>query len=609
MATALQIAIRAELTGLRKDLASTGQLTATEIRKMVSETRTAIKELENAGKASAATGRTAAAGMGQAAAATGNLRSQIFDVATSLQGGMNPLTVLSQQGPQIAEAMLAAGNGVQALKAALLSTGAVVGAVAAVLGPLYLGFRTLTEDSARAAEVAERVSNQYAALSAIMDDTRAKTVELAVATGQLSEAQGDAFAAGAAGLRQYNAATEETRKRLGEIAEGQQSWRTALADTVDAIAEVNPLARTTAFLIDGITTSTAEYEAEADTLRGTLTSAVDVLRTNVTVTNDLDAATRRNAEAARFAKDAAKDNSKAQREQAAALAELLALEQSRSDSLLSNQGRIEVTTARELDRIAELASAYSGVAEVQDAAYAASQAVREAAAEEMAAEVVRVQEAEAAKQAAIAAKFQAERDEARRTAMARIEQEHLVAEAQGRIAGAVADTASALAARVAEDNKEAATGLFAVAKAAALAQVAIDTALAVSKINATWAAVPPVAAALTAGAIAVGVAQAATIASQQPAFHTGGLVGSAPDEVSARLLPGEGVVSRQGMDALGTEALNRVNRGESPTASPSVSYLVYSGRVLDAYTWDAARRPGSPLRSITTAGKKKPGRR
>ena len=120
MATALQIAIRAELSGLRKDLTSTGQLTATEIRKMVSETRTAIKELENAGKASATAGKTAAAGMGQAAAATSNLRSQIFDVGVSLQAGQNPQTVLSQQGPQIAEAMLAAGNGVQALKAALL---------------------------------------------------------------------------------------------------------------------------------------------------------------------------------------------------------------------------------------------------------------------------------------------------------------------------------------------------------------------------------------------------------------------------------------------------------------------------------------------------------
>ena len=65
-----------------------------------------------------------------------------------------------------------------------------------------------------------------------------------------------------------------------------------------------------------------------------------------------------------------------------------------------------------------------------------------------------------------------------------------------------------------------------------------------------------------------------------------------------------------GIQAMGGAAgVNAANRGESPTAGPSVSYLVYSGRVLDAYTWDAARRPGSPLRSITTAGRKKPGRR
>lgn len=609
MATALQVAIRAELTALRKDLAQVSGLTATEARKMVVETRAAIKELEAAGKASATAGKQAAGGMGQAASATTNLRSQIFDIATSLQGGMNPLTVLSQQGPQVAEAMMAAGGGVQALKAALLSTATVVGGVVAVLGPLYLGFRTLTEDSTRAAETAERVSSQYAGLTGIMEDTRAKTVELAVATGQLTEAQGDAYAAGAAGLRQYNAATEDTRKRLGEITSAQQGWRTALVDTVDTIAEWNPLARTTAFLLDGVTTSTAEYEAEAAALRGALAESVGVLRDNVAVTNDLDAATRRNAEAARGAKSAAKDNAKAQREQAAALAELLGIEQQRTDQLLSSQGRIEVTTARELEKIAELAAAYQGVAEIQDAAYSASAAVREAAAAELAAEVVRVQEAEAAKQAAIAARFAKEREEAERTAAALIRQEQIVASAQAEIAGAAASVASTIAQQVAEDNREAAMALFAVSKAAALAKVAIDTASAISTINATWAAVPPVAAVLTAAAIATGVAQAATIAAQQPAFHTGGMVGATAEEVPARLLPGEGVVSRQGMSSLGEEALNALNRGEPVASAPGVTYLVYNDRVLDAYANQAARRPGSPINSLARASRKKPGRR
>ncbi|NNM71420.1 phage tail length tape measure family protein [Enterovirga aerilata] len=76
---------------------------------------------------------------GLAAHQVGNLRSQLFDVVASLQGGQNPFTVLSQQGPQIYEALAGQGGIAAGLKQAGQSalglinpTTALVGSVAAV---------------------------------------------------------------------------------------------------------------------------------------------------------------------------------------------------------------------------------------------------------------------------------------------------------------------------------------------------------------------------------------------------------------------------------------------------------------------------------------------
>lgn len=122
-----------------------------------------------------------------------------------------------------------------------------------------------------------------------------------------------------------------------------------------------------------------------------------------------------------------------------------------------------------------------------------------------------------------------------------------------------------LKARIAA-NKEAAITAFNVAKAVAATQAAISTALAVA--NALATPVPyPVAVGF---AVAAGIAGAATVgtilAEPPPKFHAGG-------EVSATLLPGEGVVNRQGMNSLGKEGLDALNHGGSAPA-PTASFRV-----------------------------------
>lgn len=73
------------------------------------------------------------------------------------------------------------------------------------------------------------------------------------------------------------------------------------------------------------------------------------------------------------------------------------------------------------------------------------------------------------------------------------------------------------------------------------------------------------------GIAAIGIAAAtaasiATITSQKPSFHSGGVVGGSANgqgEVSARLLPGEALLNRQATNALGPSGVAALNSGAS----------------------------------------------
>lgn len=89
-------------------------------------------------------------------AAMGNLRSQFIDIGVGLQGGQNPLTVLSQQGPQIAEAFLSAEGAVAAFGSAV-STAATAGSAflipfLSVAAPLWLEYSTAQDQATAAAK-------------------------------------------------------------------------------------------------------------------------------------------------------------------------------------------------------------------------------------------------------------------------------------------------------------------------------------------------------------------------------------------------------------------------------------------------------------------------
>lgn len=135
-----------------------------------------------------ATGRaanTAAAGMGAAAHQAQSLQFQLFDIGQGLVSGVNPLVILAQQGPQVAQSFMGAAKATDVLKAALAPLGAALAVVAPVLvaiapaaiaaGAAYLYFSNELENAeakaAKFAATAQRMQEAHAGIESAMGDT------------------------------------------------------------------------------------------------------------------------------------------------------------------------------------------------------------------------------------------------------------------------------------------------------------------------------------------------------------------------------------------------------------------------------------------------------
>ncbi len=155
-----------------------------------------------------------------------------------------------------------------------------------------------------------------------------------------------------------------------------------------------------------------------------------------------------------------------------------------------------------------------------------------------------------------------------------------------------------------EAQRAAALRAFEIQKVGKLAEATVGGAAAV--VQALASAPPPlnvIAAATTAAAVA---GQLAAIASAQPAFHSGGMVpnSAAPDEVPARLITGEAVLSRTGRNMIGDDQINRANAGMSQPVQV-VAVQQYRHRVYNDFVRDNLRLGGSladAIRGSRTVG-------
>ena len=150
-----------------------------------------------------------------------------------------------------------------------------------------------------------------------------------------------------------------------------------------------------------------------------------------------------------------------------------------------------------------------------------------------------------------------------------------------------------------KEQRKAALAMFIAQKVASLSQAAVATALAV--ITGFAQGGPPLA---VAAGIAGGISIAAIAAEPPPSFHSGGMVSmGAPDEITARLLRSEAVLSPQGVAAAGGEdGVRDLNRG-SGGQQPVISVLQVRSRVVDAMLSDNLRTKQGPLTDALRAAR------
>lgn len=265
---------------------------------------------------------------------------------------------------------------------------------------------------------------------------------------------------------------------------------------------------------------------------------------------------------------------------------------------LIEDGKTDTETTLTRSRVAVEASkrekaAIIEVAAARRAAYAESADARQKASieAEAAAERIKLAELDAIDAAAAAREEAGQRETDMRTSL-----RDLAIDTTAAVTGSILDgLRSVLTANVKEARKRAEIELgLAILRGELQAAGAFGTTLA------TYGATPQGFILAAAAAAAVGIqskaAAAAGYAAASQQFHSGGEVrGASPaSEVPASLSPGEYVLNRQAVAAVGADVLGSMNAGQSAAGS-SVGVFVVDHRVAGAITSKAMRDPGSSI--------------
>ena len=152
-----------------------------------------------------------------------------------------------------------------------------------------------------------------------------------------------------------------------------------------------------------------------------------------------------------------------------------------------------------------------------------------------------------------------------------------------------------------EAQKKNALTAFRISQAAALIQIAINTAVA---ITAALAQLGPVAGGIAAAGIAVtGGVQAAAVGGQSPPeFPGGGVIegdllqtsGMSSDHGLVGAQKGESVLNKAATSRLGRDGVDALNRGGGGGGWPTIGQMVYKHRIFDSFVRDNLAK-GGPL--------------
>jgi len=216
-------------------------------------------------------------GLEQGLDEAGGAMRKLRGAANALSPELGALVSVIDDGADVGEAFLGM-SGPLAL---------ALGAIAAAAGVAYVAWRSYNEDTERSAKIAAAQSAAFEALTPILDSTRQATIDLRVATGELSEMQGDLETNAIRAHAALQAATKTSRENIAALHAEQASLKTQMVDFAEsASGAMGPLGFVMNRVVDALTSSSSELQTEIDGERASIAAATTATKENIKVTED-----------------------------------------------------------------------------------------------------------------------------------------------------------------------------------------------------------------------------------------------------------------------------------------------------------------------------------
>ncbi len=539
---------------------------------------------------------------------TMSLRKNVGDFANSLLAGQSPFTVMAQQGPQLLEIFAETEDVGELLESSFgkiitkaKSFGGVIAVAAVAVAAAVTAYSMAANAADQFADGNNRLANTFRklredvdlstsalnaqrdAMARLKDAADTRREDLMVEIGAMDEhavaAERDKKAVAESTRADMMAITSRKAKLMVDLETVDTMWRKSKAGSEER-KEAARLTQEYRAAIkveeEKIAAAKANYDQQIED--------IDNLRLIRQVKAAEAEATKAATVARKDSSKADKDAERAARDLAKAYEDVAAITADASQSGGSAEWDLWMAASERLAVLDEIAQRYADQPDLL-----AKIGSAEAAVNTQLIEQIREQRAVEAGELEKAKQTLHERDLARAKELA----DHEMMLQRQRVAGAqavatfmdgVSDLMMQRASANAEHNRRLANKQFKMGKATAIAQATINGALAITR---ALAELGPIAGAIaSAGIMATTAAQIGVIASQKPAFDRGGMIqgGRMADQVPINALPGEAVLSRGAVRAVGGQAgVDRLNRGESaaPQMVPVETYKHFGRFVRD----------------------------
>jgi hypothetical protein len=520
-----------------------------------------------------------------------SFRKNVADVFQSLNSGQNPFTVLSQQGPQLTEILAETKDQVELLRESfggmiskIGAYGPVVAAAVVATAALYTAFITVKNQTEQLNPALTQLRGQIEGAYAAADLGAESAANMAAALRTLKQGvndTGDDLAVLVGTMNQYDLALKRTIISIDEKTKADVlAAGSAVAATQYALSQAKAMYASRDASIEERAEASQRvktYEAQLKVQRvalGEAKASAEQMRENAATEaeyrkelDESNAFLERRAAAEKSAKDAGERRTKTLDEQAAALDKIRGIAEATEAASASAERKLGMAASKQITELNAIAAKYAEQPEIIAAAADAEDAVRNELQNKL--NELRVQqdtEAEANRTAAIRRETDARMSAEQKIHDKRMTNASNFNQASMDFTTGVADLMNVVAKETAKRDKELAMRQFKVAKAAGMAQALINGAVAITRALASLGPIlGPVAAT---GIAATTAAQVATIAAQKPAFDRGGMIQGGEqmaDQVTINALPGEAVLSRQAVRAVGGQSgVDAINRGSAP---------------------------------------------